>query len=306
MYHRRKRSVSKQSLSFVRRQRRQTVFRIILAVILIPVFFWGISHLTSLESLTIYSVEVYGVTAEDAGSIRQKINETIEGKYFWLFSRSNALLYPRDGVAQAVQSLFPQIEQVNVKLKNRHVLVVTITEKNAAAVVCTHLPDFDENRLILEDADGCYFTDNTGILFSEAPVFSGPTYKRYYAPDSGNASSTNGVVDRILDTETFEDLQQFYQAVQDAKITAEAILIKPDGEYELYVSNPTYETENEKETSTAIVYFNSESTFSGQLDNLIPFWNNQISEGRISGKMPVFDSIDIRYGSNVFYRLTTK
>jgi hypothetical protein len=184
-----------------------------------------------------------------------------------------------------------------LKLNDRHILVVSVTQKNPVAVVCASLPDFHGSELSLEEAEQCYFTDRTGQLFAESPSFSGTAHKRYYAPDIREASTTGIILGTsVLEPEKFEELQTFYDSVRAAGIRAEAVLIKPEGEYELYVRNPGESAGEEGSLAgTVVIYFNTAGDFSLELANLISFWASMKEER--------FDSIDVRYGSNVFYRL---
>lgn len=302
---RRSRTLSKQSIYFTKKKRERTILRYGLGFILSIIIIWGITFIVNLKSINISSAEVYGIDTETTKLIRQKVNETIEGKYLWLFAKSNIFLYPKDKIAAAVQALTPRIEQVTVSLKDHDILAITVKEKVGQAIICNGLPDFIENIINLEKSEGCYFADQNGVIFSEAPVFSGSAYKRYYVPDIDVASTTQNLIgSQIIDSVKFKKIETFYDAVRQARITAQAILIKPDGEYELYINNPVQMGDNAEDiSSTAVVYLDSKSSFEDQLANLVSFWTNQLSVGRSSGKMPVFDSIDVRYGSNVFYRL---
>ncbi len=302
---RRSRTLSKQSNYFAKKKREQAILRYGLSSIILIIVVWAASFIVNLKSVNISSTEVYGIDTETTKLIRQKVNETIDGKYFGLFSKSNIFLYPKDKIATAIQAITPRIDQVNINLKDRDILTVSIKEKAGQAIVCNGLPEFLENKINLEKSDACYFVDQNGIIFSEAPVFSGAAYKRYYVPDIQIAtSSPNLIGSQVLDSVKFKKVEIFYDAVRQARITAQAILIKLDGEYELYISNPTQIVNNSEDvSSTAVVYLDSKSSLEDQLANLVSFWTNQLSVGRSSGKMPVFDSIDVRYGSNVFYRL---
>jgi hypothetical protein len=291
----RSRTISKQSSSFVRRRRERTVLSIGVSIFIVILTIYGLSRLSALKSLSITSVRVYGADPEITLQVETAVNDVLAGKYMGLFSKSNIFLYPERTMIAAVVGVSPRIEHIELST-DKHTLTVSVSQKNAAAVVCASLPDFEGNELVLERAENCHFVDRTGRIFAPAPSFSGTGHKHYYAPDIKESSST-------MMTKEFEALQEFYDGVRQAGIAAEAILIKPDGEYELYIRNlPAYITDNTS-PATAIVYFNTIGDFSTELTNLVSFWTNMRAKARSDGIYPVYDSIDIRYGSNVFYRL---
>jgi len=291
----RSRATSRQSLSFKRRRYQQKIFLIGGGITLIALILWGLSGISKLNSLAINSVEVYGTDPAIVTQIQTVTDQALQGNYIGLFARDNRFLYSRRSVVKIIEAVSSQIERAEVTVNSQQALVVTITEKNATAIVCGSLPDFENNQLIIEKDTRCYFVDRSGRIFEEAPLFVGTAHKRYYFPDM-----KDGVVD--MTQPEFEHLQKFYDDVRTAGIPAQAILIKPEGEYELYV--PYGNTASSKELSgTTIVYFNAVGDISVEKANFISFWSSMLQEARTKQQTLSFGSIDLRYGSNVFYRL---
>ncbi len=292
----RSRPVSRQSSSFTRRRSEKKLMLIAGSVILLGLCMWGISGISRIESFAITSVEVYGTDTKVASDIRAAATEALQGSYFGLFARANRFIYSRHSIVRAIEETSSQIERAEVKVNNQHALVVTITEKNATAIVCGSLPNFEDNQLIIEEDARCNFVDRGGRIFEKAPLFVGTAHKRYYFPDM-----KEDVLD--LPQPEFEQLQKLYDDVRAAGIPAQAILIKPEGEYELYVSYSSTNSSEDAISGTTIVYFNALGGMEVEKANFISFWSSMIQAARTKGESPSFDSIDLRYGSNVFYRL---
>jgi hypothetical protein len=127
-----------------------------------------------------------------------------------------------------------------------------------------------------------------------APSFSGGVYRRYYIDEEFKIGQ------HIL-PETFDILQSFYDAVRVVDIDAQAILVKADHEYELYIRD----ARDADAPHMTIVYFNTTRDIIEQRDNFLAFWLHMVKEDQIKGVSTLFDSIDIRFGSNVFYRIST-
>jgi hypothetical protein len=292
----RSRPVSRQSSSFTRRRYQQKALLIAGGIGITLLLLWGISGLSRLDSLAIKSVEVYGTDPAIATDIQAAVNQALSGNYIGLFARANRFLYSRRGIVKAIETVSSQIERAEVQVNSQRALVVTITEKNATAIVCGSLPDFEGSQLIIEEDARCHFVDRSGRIFEEAPLFVGTAHKRYYFPDMKEE-----VVD--MPQPEFEHLQKFYDDVRAAGIPVQALLIKPEGEYELYIPYAIATSSEDTLNGTTIVYFNALGGMEVEKANFISFWSSMVQAARAKGESLSFDSIDLRYGSNVFYRL---
>lgn len=228
--------------------------------------------------------------------------EKLQGKYLGFFSKSNIAIYPHRDIVDMIKISYPEVETVTVERDGLHTIVVKINEKNPEALVCTTLPDFNGNELVLDDPGSCYFVDSTGLIFKKAPSFSGTIYNRYYVPNlstnGDEASSTVLINTQATSTEEFIAIQQLYNSVKKSSIIADAVLMKDGGEYELYIRNPGMSS------STAVVYFNTISSTTEQLSNFISFWNHTLKTARTKKETVEFDYIDVRYSPNVYHRFT--
>lgn len=295
-----RRHLSRQSKTFAVRRRTRTMASIV-AVVLVAILVIVIpSLLSSWSVFTLTNVQVSGVDQNEATAIHDIAMQAISGKYLGAFSRVNSFIYPKSHIKQLVKQKYPDIETIDVTRADLHTLTVTIHDKIPSALVCATLPDFNGNDLSLEDPGACYFTDATGLIFKKAPSFSGTMYNRYYIPDlasnTGETSSTTLVGQYATSTSEFNRIQQVYSVVKQNDITADAILMKGAGEYELYVRNPN------TSSSTAVVYFNTTSSTTEQVSNLISFWNHSVDVARSKNQRLEFDYIDVRYSPNVYHR----
>ncbi|MDB5238787.1 MAG: hypothetical protein JWO00_122 [Candidatus Parcubacteria bacterium] len=306
---RRTQSKSNQSRSFEERKKRRIVLGSIAGVLAIASLSFAAYKVTSLPTFALTDVQVTGAEPDVTPSLRAAVYRTLQGTYLGIFSRANALLYPKGAIMAAVGAVSPRIASVKVSRDGLHGLKVAISEKDPAAVACASLPNFDDNGALIQDdseQSDCYFTDDSGLIFKRTPTTtpaaaSGSSlgiYNRYYAP----SLQDNPVGSYATSTEAFHSLQNFIKAVRAGGIIPEAILIKAGGEYELYVQNPTRSSASSA-SSTAIIYFNSTVPFATQLANLSAFWNSMSRTARAKNSALNYEYIDIRYGSNVFYRL---
>ncbi len=246
------------------------------------------------QSLALTSLHVYGAEADVTPDLEAAAYKALEGSYFGLLSKANSFIYPASSVAAAVQAASSRIDTVKVSPDGMHGLAISVIEKTPSAIVCSGLPDFDADGALMDDAASrgdCYFADASGKLFKEIPPAVPSSYSVFYAP----AISDDPIGRYATSTREFQALQSFVNSLRAAHIIPEGILVKPGGEYELYARNSRAGKGGTATSSTAIIYFNDSGSFVTELSNLSAFWNKMAPAN--------FEYIDVRYGSNVFYRL---
>ena len=295
---------SHQSHSFVENKRKRTIWTIVLFCLIVVLFSFSAVRFFSLSVFEITSIQIFGADQDISASLHDIAEATLQGKYFGLFDRSNVFIYPTNALVATIKVHSPRVSDVAIHRDGWHTLIISITEKTPTALVCTNLPDWNGPALSLDSSDTCYFADQTGYIFEQAPVFSGHIYNRYYVPDVlDTATNTDSAIGLYAtSTAEFTALQSLYNGVRADAIDAEAVLIKPYGEYEMYASSRAPSENISTTTPLSIIYFNNTRSFDEQLQNLGLFWKNMMDQARAQKKLLNFDYIDVRYGSNVFYK----
>jgi hypothetical protein len=240
-----------------------------------------------LPAFALTDIKVFGADAEIIPTVQSAVERSLAGNYMGIFPRDSTLIYPKADIVAHIKSTSARVLDVAVSRDGLHGLVVTVSQKIPSATVCQTLPDFYDNRFIFDQMSGCYLADASGFLFEKAPPANASSsldsdvlaHPVYYIPDS--ASLSDQVGSYATSTAEFKTLQSFIAGTISLGIPAQAVLIKDDGEYELYAS-------------TTVIYFNDKSGLPEELAHLIAFLTN--TKGR-------FDYIDLRYGNNVIYKL---
>jgi len=187
-----------------------------------------------------------------------------------------------------VASSSPRILSSDVSRDGWNGIVVSVSEKPPAAIVCGNLPDFSANDALSDDGD-CYAADASGYLFEKMPATGGAQqYVRYYIP---SLPDSQVIGTQATSSAEFTALQSFVAGARSAGIKPEAVLMKDGGEYEMYSDDPFI-----------VVYFNDKAGLSAELSDLTAFWSHMSSRSAAAGADQGFEYIDLRYGSNVFYR----
>jgi len=301
----RSRLTNHQSRKFHDRQKTRLVFVAALIVISAGTWIFSLSRLSWLSVFTVDTVVVKGADPDIAPVLQARALSMLSGSYLGIFSRANSFMYPRAAMTAAVLAASPRVSSVKVSPSSLHALDIDVTEKAPASIVCAGLPDFSR-----DDADGCYFTDQAGLILGPAPSFTGHVYNRYYMPAlADNATGTAELSGQLAtSTPEFNALQDFYNGAAGAGIGVAAILSKDGGEYELYADNPARAGLGASATATtsdpdlAVIYFNDAGSLPVELADLVSFWKNRVSAAAAAHTNVGFDYIDLRYGSNIYYR----
>ena len=296
---------TRQSASYVEHRRKKAAWVLAGFIVIVTLGVIILSWVSKLSMFKIYNVRIDGADPDITPSLQSAALSVLDGYYFGFFSKSNALIYPRGAIIRSVKEASGRIDSVETHLNDLHQISISVIEKTPSALACPDFPNLDSDDIsstthpstILSPVsiDQCYFADKSGLIYAVAPDISGNIYPRYYIPEVSSASSTAIIGDYATSTEAFLRLQSFYNNVQAAGIEIESVLIKEKGEYEMYVQNP--------DMSIAIIYFNESRPLTDELSNLISFWNYMITNTRATKKTISFDYIDVRYGTNVFYRV---
>lgn len=289
---------------------------IVLAIFSIGMWIFALSQFTRLPQLTVESVEIVGADPEIENDLRAAAFDVLRGKYLGIFSKSNSFIYPSDSIEDAAGGASSKIITVDAERVGAKKIVLKVVEKTPVAIVCAGLPDWKDSQLIFDSSDQCYRADAGGYLFVKDASSTETSYLgRYYIPglvENDIEGNGNFIGKYAASTTEFASLRKFYDGAKANGIAARAILVKGDGEYELYADNPPSQLDpgeiNPSDTdeiaplSTIVVYFNDRNNLNDELVNLVSFWKNMEQTARAEGKSFHFESIDLRYGPNVFYR----
>lgn len=300
-----RKNVSKQSTVFIKKKKRRNITLSVLIFVIIATGLFSLSALSKLSYLSIGDINVQFDKNTDQ-KIVASIGQIISGKYMNIFSKSNIYLYPKKEIISFINKNFPNTGSVSMSIGPYNSLNISIKEKSATAIVCPFLPDFGNDNTDKKNNEDCYYADDKGFVYAKAPDFSGNVYKKIFLPEISNESTTTSIVGSLAtSTEIYRGIIQFMDKVEKNNIYTESILVKEDGEYELYVYNPIFSDKISSSTdaSIAVVYFGTHDEVDKELSNLIAFWNNMTSLAKEKKNQIEFQNIDVRHGNHIYYTL---
>lgn len=279
-----KRSASLHSPKQLKQKRKKKIMFAAFVFVCVIVILGLIVLVLRFNFLQINKIEVKGTALLSSVEMQEKAFSVLREKYLYLIPKSNVLLYPKDTLEKVLRDSYKKIDSMEIRHNSFRGLEILVEEKVPTALVCE---GFHEENVQEED---CYFADETGYVFGKAPQFSTGVYLRYYiVTDIGDSIiGTNFIAEEL-----FKDLQKFAEAAQRATIDPLGILIGSQGDFEMYSRN--------SDGSEMITYFNDRYPFEKTSSNLIAFWNDSKIKKKGATTTPIFDSLNLRFGNNVFY-----
>lgn len=139
----------------VKRQARRGVVLVITIGVLLAIGI-GASHY---HTFLIQNVDVTGNKTVSMQLIAEATDRVLDQKHFFVLPKRNKWLYPKDELAATLAAEFPRLAAIDLE-RSSSTLSVAVVEREGVALWCV-------------SASRCYFADDAGYVFVEAPEFTG-------------------------------------------------------------------------------------------------------------------------------------
>ena len=176
----------------IKRKRKIILWKFLAILFVVILVVGGIAWGLSRPGLRIARIEVSGNSVLETDEITSFVRKEISGKYFFLFPKDSIALYPKERIENNLLDSFKRILSLSLNTKGFTALSVTINERKPYSLWCGEIlvdTDVEEDAL-------CYFADEAGFLFAEAPHFGGNVYVEFYGPlyKTGTSTSSPGII----------------------------------------------------------------------------------------------------------------
>ncbi|MGB8815729.1 MAG: hypothetical protein WCC74_00615 [Minisyncoccia bacterium] len=219
-------------------------------------------------------IEIVGVSTLNTNEISKNVQNIIDGRYFYLFSKSNILILPYFEIKNSLQKYFPKIDSISLRMTGNKSVRVTVLERHPVGLWCKS----KERR-----GGGCYFLDRSGYIYSEAPDFSGNPFFYFFGE---NIFIPIGQF--YIENPKFLRLYSFMQRLKDMGFEPVSLSAILGGEYEIDLSHG------------GVIYFNEDQAFETSLEIV----DSMLQNGIISTStdfLSKLNHLDLRYGNKVHF-----
>jgi len=267
------------SSKVIQKKRKKYIIITLLSFLCSIIFLIVLIFILRLPSLQISTIKT---NVEYSSEIEKVALQVLNDSYLYIIPKTNFLLYPRSSLKKVLLESFKNIDSLEIKRKGINTLNINIKEKSPIAIACE---GFYSEEL---DNEKCFLIDENGYIFSNIKDsviedFNSDLFLKFYLL----SNLKNSLIDtHIVDKERFKELINFSEIAKKGNLNPQGILIGANGNYEMYAKN--------KDGSDLIIYFNDKYSFDKSASNLIAFWEN-------SSQTDLFDSINLRFGNNIFY-----
>ncbi len=271
------RTTGVQSEKFIKRKRRQLFFRMSLSVIFVISLVAGLSSLSHWHQVTLGSVVVKGNSVLKSEEITAIADKAMEGEYLYLFSKKNILIYPNTAIQQHLIDTYKRIQSVDVGTTDSNSLVIEVVERQPVALWC------DES---------CYYVDDTGYIFAEAPHFTENVYISYQGKIKDEP-----IGNIFLPESDFREIRSFVSNLKNVGLEPTTVVAKDHDEFQITIKNPAIK---DAEATTGTIFINKNVPFEKTFDSIATFLREY--RGRNGAGLKPIEYIDLRFGNNIVFK----
>jgi len=217
---------------------------------------------------------------------------------------NNPIFIPRQKIENEIIDLFPQIKKVSVEnhLTSRQ-LVLNIEERQPAVIWCralrsdwpeinatssatstevieTKKPDNPKNDI---RAEKCFFADNEGFVFADAPILSGGSLATVYSP----ADHEIKIKDIVVDKKMLDFILAVKKELVSASFNLSEFMIRSQSFNDLEIIAPEGWT----------IYLDAGQSPAAQAQALKRVLEEEIKDKRIN-----LEYVDLRVQNRVYYK----
>jgi len=205
--------------------------RSILLCVLLIVIFVGILTLFRSDSFQIKSVIVEGELIISEDEVLSIIERELSGKWLFVIPSKSAPLIRQNKIEFLLDTQFPEIADVKVTIHKRSELRILITEHKASNIWCLHDP-----RDISVVLHGCYFMDESGLVFSQSPYFSDRVFFKFFSEwDKELQNDPVGQV--VMGQNVLSFVQEVVESFEKQDIIVRRMFVGKDGDFQAFIGS---------------------------------------------------------------------
>src|SRR3989338_8591651 len=258
------------------RRKRLILKAIVVSVIFVAVF-TGIVAFFRIPYFQVKKIEISGNSLIDGYDLTDAVKVKMDGKYLWLFPKTNIFIMSKDKILAELPENFKRIKNISLDKKYFGTIAVKIEERNNAVLFC--------------EKEDCAYADENGFVFEKAPYFSGAVFLKLIDQRNSDSGENAKTIDEYLGTNLIAE-NEFKKILEFAGLAAKTggggvseVFLKKENIYEFY-----------NKEGWKIILNDKNEPQSAYL-NLITALDSNIKD-----KHPKLDYIDLRLGNKIYFK----
>ncbi len=265
-------------LELKKHRRRVAVKKILIYLFGLAIFFALLVFLSRLSNFNIAEIQISGNKVVATEALQKIAQEQLAGNYFGVFPKTNFLIYPQSKIETELKNKFKRIKDVFVNDKNIKTLEISLIEREAKYTWCGDVPEKDQP---------CYFIDEDGFIFDEAPYFSGTVYFKFFGTQSAES---------YFFKQKFRQLSALNDILINLGLKPVALYITDSGDVEIFLSRGA----SSGSANGPKIIFKLEADFQNVMENLEAALNTEPLKSKFKNKYSLLEYIDLRFGNKVY------
>ncbi len=270
---------------------RRKIFFLLFLLVLILI---GLSFLSKWDKLNINNIEITGNKVIETKMIEDVVKEKIAGNYLYFFPKTNFLLYPKGEIIKELTNKFTRLKNISLSIKNFQTLDISVAERMTLYTYCGDNP-LSNLGAELPSEQKCYFLDQDGYIFDEAPYFSGEVYLKFYGTVN-NGDPLNIPSGSYFYQSIFSKLISFKDTLEKIGVKPAAFYVQESGDIEVYLSSSVKSQLGPK------IILKTDSDFDQVAENLQSVLTTEPFQSDFKNKYSSLLYIDLRFGNKVYYK----
>ncbi len=272
-----------------KRRKKILIRKIYIFTIGMVIIFVALIFISRIDKLNIGDIQIYGNKITETEQIKNIASEVIAGKYLALFPKSNLFLYPSNEINSALATKFKRLNNINISIKDNKILEINVDERKAVYAWCGQDP---LTQTMPENASSCYFTDDSGYIFDQAPYFSGDVYFKFY----GQIDDAVNPAGQYFSPNNFSRLVSLKDMLEATHLKPVALYVVGDGDVKIYLSNESTSLMGPE------ILFKMDADFKKLVENLQSALATEPFYSDFKKKYSSLLYIDLRFGNKVYYK----
>lgn len=175
-----------------------------------------ITLLIRLPYFQVKEIKINGSNSVFPEDVENLVKANIEGDYLFIYPKKSLFLISDIKLRKEIKNNFSRFKDVRVKRVANDTLSIVVKEYQPKYLWC-------------EDGNNCSFMDEKGVVFSEAPFFSGAPFVKIFV---GQKSEYPFVP---IGTDELQIVEKLNQKLQNIRITISELHFKRDANNKLIV-----------------------------------------------------------------------
>lgn len=282
----RKRDVlSSPRLNEIKKKKRLKIgIKFLIGIFVLILLLSGIAILSRSDKINIKIIEVKGVNSIDTRTVEELIKENISGHYLYFFPKSNIFILPKNKIRYELENNHKQFKNIELKIVGTTTLVVTLSVREAQYLWCGE-------EFLSTELKSCYFMDENGFIYDNAPYFSGDVYFKFF----GKIDFIDNPIGAIFQSVHFEKISLLKELLKEINIEPIALYLREDGDMELYLSSSADDIKPK-------IIFNPDADVVKMSENLQSALLTDPLMSDFKDKYNKLQYIDLRFGNKVYYK----